>query len=78
MGKGDLKSRRGKIYRGSFGKRRPRKKAKHIAAVPVVEKVKKEETSIAEIKPEIEKKEKAVVEEKKTKKSRSSKKGTPE
>ena len=24
MGKGDKKSRRGKIYRGTFGKRRPR------------------------------------------------------
>jgi 30S ribosomal protein S31 len=28
MGKGDLKTRRGKIYRGSFGKSRP----KHPAA----------------------------------------------
>lgn len=27
MGKGDRKSRRGKIQIGSFGKRRPRKKA---------------------------------------------------
>lgn len=27
MGKGDKKSRRGKIHIGSFGKRRPRKKA---------------------------------------------------
>ncbi len=26
MGKGDRKSRRGKIYRGTYGKRRPRKK----------------------------------------------------
>lgn len=26
MGKGDRKSRRGKLYRGTFGKRRPRKK----------------------------------------------------
>jgi 30S ribosomal protein S31 len=24
MGKGDIKSRRGKIYRGSFGKSRPK------------------------------------------------------
>jgi len=30
MGKGDQRSRRGKIHRGTFGKRRP-KKAKHIA-----------------------------------------------
>ena len=29
MGKGDRKSRRGKIYRGTYGKRRPRK-AKHV------------------------------------------------
>jgi 30S ribosomal protein S31 len=26
MGKGDKKSKRGKIFRGSFGKRRPKKK----------------------------------------------------
>lgn len=25
MGKGDKRSRKGKIYRGTFGKRRPRK-----------------------------------------------------
>lgn len=28
MGKGDIKSRRGKFFAGSFGKRRPRKKGK--------------------------------------------------
>ena len=28
MGKGDRKSRKGKIFRGTYGKRRPRKKAK--------------------------------------------------
>jgi 30S ribosomal protein S31 len=28
MGKGDLRTRRGKIYRGTFGKTRPRKKKK--------------------------------------------------
>jgi 30S ribosomal protein S31 len=26
MGKGDRKSRRGKIFRGTYGKRRPRKR----------------------------------------------------
>jgi 30S ribosomal protein S31 len=26
MGKGDRKSRRGKVFRGTYGKRRPRKK----------------------------------------------------
>ncbi len=33
MGKGDKRSRRGKIFAGSFGKTRPRKKK---AAAPVV------------------------------------------
>jgi 30S ribosomal protein S31 len=28
MGKGDKRSRRGKIYRGSYGKTRPRRKKK--------------------------------------------------
>jgi 30S ribosomal protein S31 len=28
MGKGDRKTKRGKIYRGSFGKTRPKKKKK--------------------------------------------------
>jgi 30S ribosomal protein S31 len=28
MGKGDRRSRRGKIFSGTFGKRRPRKKKK--------------------------------------------------
>lgn len=28
MGKGDQKTKRGKIYRGTFGKHRPRKKNK--------------------------------------------------
>jgi 30S ribosomal protein S31 len=35
MGKGDKRSKKGKIYRGSFGKRRPRKRktaAKRAAA----------------------------------------------
>ncbi|MBK1898144.1 30S ribosomal protein THX [Chryseobacterium paridis] len=32
MGKGDKKSRRGKINNGSYGKRRPRKASKLIAA----------------------------------------------
>ncbi len=34
MGKGDMRTRRGKIYRGSFGKSRPKspaKKAKRTA-----------------------------------------------
>jgi 30S ribosomal protein S31 len=28
MGKGDKRSKKGKIYRGTYGKRRPRKKRK--------------------------------------------------
>ena len=79
MGKGDKKSRRGKIYRGSFGKKRPHTKAKHIVAVPVSEKVGKEEkkeAAVEEVKPVKEEKEKAAAEEKKTKKKKSSKKGT--
>jgi len=31
MGKGDRKTRRGKIWRGSYGKTRPRKKKKTAA-----------------------------------------------
>jgi 30S ribosomal protein S31 len=35
MGKGDKKSRRGKIWRGTFGKRRPRaRNARPAAAKP--------------------------------------------
>ena len=34
MGKGDKKSKRGKIYRGTFGKRRLRKKQNTWVAVP--------------------------------------------
>jgi 30S ribosomal protein S31 len=30
MGKGDKKTRRGKIWNGSYGARRPRKKAKPV------------------------------------------------
>ncbi|RMG07170.1 MAG: 30S ribosomal protein THX [Acidobacteria bacterium] len=29
MGKGDLRTRRGKLFRGTFGKTRPRKKKKN-------------------------------------------------
>ncbi|MCG6961169.1 30S ribosomal protein THX [bacterium BMS3Abin03] len=80
MGKGDKKSRRGKIYRGSFGKRRLRKKIKNIVITPVAEKVEKEEkkeTTVEEVKPEKEKTEKAAVEEK-PKKKKSTKKRSKE
>ncbi len=33
MGKGDKKSRRGKINNGSYGKRRPRRNSKSTAVV---------------------------------------------
>lgn len=32
MGKGDRRTRRGKIFRGSFGKTRPKKKEKKAVA----------------------------------------------
>ena len=35
MGKGDQRSRRGKIWRGTFGKRRPKKS--NIVPTPVTE-----------------------------------------
>ena len=39
MGKGDKRTKKGKIYRGSYGKRRPRKlKAKGKAAAPAATK----------------------------------------
>lgn len=38
MGKGDQKSKRGKITIGSYGVRRPRKAAKKVLAAPVVDK----------------------------------------
>ncbi|MBK7391056.1 MAG: 30S ribosomal protein THX [Bacteroidetes bacterium] len=33
MGKGDIKSKKGKLWRGSFGKRRPAKRKRHQLAV---------------------------------------------
>lgn len=41
MGKGDQKSKRGKIWIGSYGKRRPRPGKANKKAVPVVKAVKK-------------------------------------
>ena len=32
MGKGDKRSKKGKIFAGSFGKSRPKRKRKHVAA----------------------------------------------
>ncbi|MEO8771315.1 MAG: 30S ribosomal protein THX [Ferruginibacter sp.] len=33
MGRGDIKTKKGKIFAGSFGKTRPAKKEKSVAAV---------------------------------------------
>ncbi|MAQ75257.1 MAG: 30S ribosomal protein THX [Aquimarina sp.] len=33
MGKGDKKTKRGKIYAGSYGRRRPRKKSKMVSQI---------------------------------------------
>jgi len=38
MGKGDKRSRRGKIFAGSFGKTRPKNKKKVFIPEPVAEK----------------------------------------
>lgn len=38
MGKGDKRTRRGKIFAGSFGKTRPKSKKKAFKAEPVAEK----------------------------------------
>ncbi len=40
MGKGDKKSRKGKISMGSYGVTRPRNKKKAVAAEPAAKKVK--------------------------------------
>ena len=41
MGKGDIKSKRGKISNGSFGKKRPHKVAKQTAGEPAADEKKK-------------------------------------
>jgi len=57
MGKGDKKSKRGKIFRGTFGKRRPRKAKSitHVSAVKDQQKKNEKKTDIVrpeEVKPE--------------------------
>ena len=39
MGRGDIKKKKGKIFAGSFGKKRPAKAAKKIVAVAAVAEV---------------------------------------
>ena len=51
MGKGDQRSRRGKIWRGTFGKRRPKKSnsvAQTKAAAPEAEKKSKKQAESSE------------------------------
>ena len=55
MGRGDIKSKRGKIFAGSFGKARPAKVATKVAS-PAEPKVK---ATPAEPKPKVEAKAKA-------------------
>ena len=65
MGKGDQKSRRGKITAGSYGKRRPRKSSNSVAVAEKPVKVKaKAEPKAKVAKPKVEKKPEAVTEEK--------------
>ena len=33
MGKGDQRSKRGKIFRGTYGKSRPKKKKKNVVSI---------------------------------------------
>ena len=55
MGKGDKRTKRGKVYRGTFGKHRLRKKQKTWVAVPgekEKETVKEEAAAVEEVKEE--------------------------
>lgn len=63
MGKGDKKTRRGKITQGSYGKTRPKKSSKAVIPV-VVEKPKKETAPKVEKPKKAEKPAEEVVEEK--------------
>lgn len=38
MGRGDIKTKKGKIFSGSFGKLRPSKKKKAVAVAPAAKK----------------------------------------
>ncbi len=44
MGKGDRRTRRGKIFRGSYGNRRPKKKRRKKAAAEASKTAKGEQT----------------------------------
>ena len=60
MGKGDKKSKRGKIFRGTFGKRRARKTKLYTPPPVVKDEKKKEEKKIEAVKPEEVKTEKII------------------
>lgn len=69
MGKGDKKSRRGKLFNGSFGKRRPRKKTTSSGSVKPASKkaairkeVEVEAAAVKEIKAAEKEEKKSVVE----------------
>jgi len=79
MGKGDKKTKRGKIQQGSYGKKRPRRKdAKYIAPVKPKKKVVKEEkpSDIVEEAPVQPKVKKKVAPKKEALKKETSKKST--
>ena len=61
MGKGDKKSKRGKIFRGTFGKRRPRKSRSFTTSHVVKSEKKKEEKKTDVPKPEEIKTEKKII-----------------
>ena len=44
MGKGDQRSRRGKIHRGTFGRRRPKRKHSPVKPIAAVESAPKKTT----------------------------------
>lgn len=56
MGKGDKKSKKGKISMGSYGVRRPRKKASNAVVTPNVKKVKPKVEKVEEVADKKEKK----------------------
>ena len=59
MGKGDKKTRRGKVTAGSYGKTRPRKSGTSKVAAPKVEaKAEKPKKAVAEEKPKTTRKKK--------------------
>ncbi len=67
MGKGDKKTKRGKITIGSYGVKRQKKRTKTFVAAPVVEKKVVEEKKPVVKKQEVKVEQLAVVEEKVTK-----------